>query len=345
MATSRFDDRDPNARPVILRDDDIRRFELLQLFPGITAPWLEELMGYTPRIINHPKGKTEVRYPYRERMLRLRKAGYAFVPKGSWKAANARYKPLSYALDRKGTQELQKRGKINQKRHLGPDFAHDFGSVIVPASFMLGTVRDPRFRFIESDEIINHESCPETTRKSDKPFSIPVETGVRFGKEFSITQHHDGPPWGVGYKLEDGRERKILCFLEFDRDTEPGRSTDENRSSAQRHVRHIVKLLDNDCGGYKQHFGTKFYVFIVTTNETRQKLFEALILEETKGKGSDRICLRTMPDYSLTDAFPAPNDHCLTRPWRRVGIDKYGNPILPLDIPELLGAQKEKAAA
>src|SRR5471030_143492 len=130
---SRFVDYAPNDTTVSLHQGDIDIFLLLQEFPYLALPYIAELLGHEKQTYIQG-GKPVVRYSsLRFRLSRLRKdGGYLRCPPQSWQAANSRYKPAVYALTPKGKEELKKRGMDRLSFKLGNEFAHDFGSCLIP---------------------------------------------------------------------------------------------------------------------------------------------------------------------------------------------------------------------
>ncbi|MDP2367256.1 hypothetical protein [Rhodoferax sp.] len=318
---SRYKDYDPSGANVELRESDIAIFELLQEFPYLSLPYIGELLGAKPQTVT-VNGKQVVRYEYlRKKLMRLRKdGGYLRCPADSWKAANSRWRPAVYALTAKGKAVLREQGLFPSFK-LGNDFAHDFGSCVVPASFKIGVMTNPSLRFIQPREIIEHRACPESTRISPEPFTIPVRFTFQ-GRTIETNKEHDWSPWGIGYRLDDGRERKIFFpGHEFDRSTEPLETDDLGRSSVTRHLLSILSLLD---GGYKRHFGLpSVYIPIVTVGERRLKSIMRQLLKLTDGKGSQKILFKHIPDFASYGSLPAATGHMLTEPWERAGHESF----------------------
>ena len=328
---SRFVDFAPTDEPLSLTRSDIDIFLLLQEFPYLALPYIGELLGYKATVERGRDSRARTRYEYlRKRLLRLRKnGGYLKCPAESWRAANARYRPAVYALTPKGKMELKERGLYTPPFKLGNDFAHDFGSCLVPASFKLGVQSHPQLRYIDAQEIIDHPRCPQTTREAAEPFVLPV---TYFHRQTRVEAHkeHDWSPFGIAYKLDDGKERKILFpGHEFDRVTEPLETDDAHRTSITRHLLSILSLLER---GYERHFGTgRFFVPIITIGEVRMQSMMRLLLKLTDGKGSRHILFKHVDDFASFANFPPATGHMLTEPWQRAGHE-------PFDILKEIGA-------
>ena len=331
----RFVDYAPSNTNVILHQGDFDVFLLLQEFPYLPLPFIGELLGHSSKVYLE-RGKQVVRYDaLRRRLRRLRKdGGYLRCPKESWSAANTRYRPAVYALTLKAKEALKERGLDRPSFRLGNDFAHDFGSCLIPASFNIGVRARPDLRIITPKAILDHPACPPGTAKAPEPFTIPVSYYHR-NQRIETQKKHDWSPWGIEATRENGGKSRMFFFgHEFDRDTEPLEAHDTERSSMTRHLLSILALLE---GGYTRHFGIpRGYVPIVTIGEARMRSIMRLLLKLTKGKGSKHILFKHVEDFASFAPFPPATGHMLTVPWERAGYE-------PFNILAELGA-KENAA-
>jgi len=335
-ARSRFIDFAPgNDASVRLLKTDIEIFQLLQEFPYLALPYIGELLGYAKKTYVQ-NGKPVVRYPtLRARLARLRKdGGYLQCPAASWSASNSRYRPAVYALTPKGKALLKEKGLFKPSFKLGNDFAHDFASCLIPASFRIGVLANPALRYITGREMLDHPKCPPNTRDAVEPFVIPVSYYHR-NQRVEAHKEHDWEPFGIALNLSGGKERKILFpGHEFDRDTEPLGTDNVHRTSMTRHLLSILALLDR---GYEKHLGTdRFFVPIVTIGEQRMRGIIRLLLKLTEGKGSKHILFKHINDFSSYASFPPATGHMLTKPWERAGHE-------PFDILDALGARAKEA--
>ncbi len=312
---------------VILQQRDIDIFLALQQFPYLSQHYIGELLGFK-RTTAVQNGFTIVRYNMlRRRLHKLRLAGYVRIHPDSKPRKGAKDRPRAYMLTIEGKNALKERGLSKQSYRLSPSFNHDFGSCLIVASMKLGVQKNPKLRLIEATEIVNHPVCPKSTRDAVDPCALPLKNGK--------VKKHDWGPWGVAYTYAEGKERKLFFpGHEFDCDSEGLKAADKDRSSIEHHLRNILELLD---GGYKSHFGiNSMYPLIVATSQERMNKMMALLLEMTKGKGSEKILFDYMDDYTNDGPFPPATDFMLTRPKQRAGYP-------PFDILEALGI-KEKAA-
>jgi hypothetical protein len=322
FARSRFVDFAPSDAGLSLTQGDVKLLSLLQEYPYLPLPYIGELLGASRKVYAE-SGKEIVRYPsLRARVGRLRKdGGYLRCPPQSWQAANSRYRPAVYALTPKAKALLQSHETGLSSIRLGNDFAHDLGCCLVAASFKLAVQHDERLRFIPFREILDHPACPETTRDAQDPLSIPVSY-IHGSEHVTAAKAHDWAPWGIGLRLENGRERRIFFpGHEFDRSSEPLETADPRRSSIIRHLLGILALLE---GGYRKHFGLPaVFVPFVTIGEGRMRSIMRLLLKLTGGVGSKYILFKYVDDFASYSAFPPATGHMLTEPWERAGFGQY----------------------
>src|SRR4029077_19925925 len=85
----------------------------------------------------------------------------------------ANHRPLIYELDQRGAQVMHERGIEYQRTRPPANFAHELMVCQIMASFELGA-RDTGVRLITWHDILRSRRLPETTRRSAKPFHIPV---------------------------------------------------------------------------------------------------------------------------------------------------------------------------
>ena len=308
---------------VVLQQRDIDIFLTLQEFPYLNQHYIGELLGFK-RTTAIQNGITIVRYEVLRRRLRaLRLAGYLRIHPDSKPRKGAKDRPRAYMLTILGKNALKERRLYKPTYRLSSSFNHDFGSCLIVASMKLGVQKNPKLRLIEASEIINHPSCPQTTRDAEEPFSLPLKN--------EKVKKHDWAPWGIGFAYADRKERKIFFpGHEFDCDSEGLRSDNRDRSSIEHHLRNILELLD---GGYKAHFGVpSLYPLIVATSPERMQKMIALLLELTKGKGSEKILFDYMDDYTNDGQFPPATDFMFTRSKQRAGYP-------PFDILQALTAR------
>src|SRR5262249_48937842 len=143
---------------------------------------------------------------------------------------------------------------------------HELMTCQLMASFELGA-RETAVRLISWSEILHSENLPEQTRRSPKPYHIPITVTVD-GAPLATHIAADGLPFGIS-RMVDGQPRYFFCpGIEADCATEPLDPSDFYRSSLYK--KFILYLAVESQCAYQTHFGfPNLYVPIVTTKSAR----------------------------------------------------------------------------
>ena len=234
--------------------------------------------------------------------------------------AGANHRRLIYEITAKGMDILQLRGIVDQRTRSPANFAHELMTCQVMASFELGT-RESGTRLIGWNDILNSKSLPEETRRSPKPYAIPV-TVIIDGKPIDMRIAADGSPFGVE-RIADGRRYYFFCpGIEADCGTEPVDASDFVRSSIYK--KFVQYLAIDEQGVHRTHFGfPNLYVPFITTNPTRLASMMKVLERITGGVGSRGILFKTFPAFTTYDIPPPPSGHMLTDDWQRVGYPSF----------------------
>ena len=170
-------------------------------------------------------------------------------------------------------------------------------------------------RLISWPEIL--QGLPDETRRSQKPYSIPVTATIDAGP-ISTHAAADGQPFGIMRTIGD---RPVYFFcpgIEADCGTEPVDTSDFQRSSLYR--KFVLYLAIEAQGVHRAHFGfPNLYVPFVTTNAARLASMMRLLERITGGAGSKTILFKTFPAFTSFEPPPPPSGHMLTDDWQRVG--------------------------
>jgi hypothetical protein len=230
--------------------------------------------------------------------------------------ANANHRPLIYELDQRGAQILQERGVAYQRTRSPASFVHELMICQIMVSFELG-VRDAAVRLITWHDILRSERLPETTRRSPKPFHIPITVTVD-GQRLETHVAADGQPFGIA-RLIDGRPAYYFCpGIEADCGTEPVDPSDFARSSIYK--KFVLYLAVEAQGVHRSHFGfPNFYVPVITTNEIRARSMMDLLKRITSGAGSKIFLFKTFPALTSFEKPDPPSGRMLIEDWQRVG--------------------------
>ncbi len=234
--------------------------------------------------------------------------------------ANANHRHLIYELADKGARVMRERGIECQRARSPASFAHELMVCQIMASFELGT-RVTDGRIIMWDDILRSRRLPETTRRSAKPYHIPVSVTVD-GQLIHTHVAADGHPFGVARIVDDHHEYFFCPGVEADCATEPVDASDFARSSI--HKKFTLYLAVEAQGIHRSHFGfTNFYVPFITTNEARAQSMMELLSRITGGAGSKIFLFKTFPAFTSFEKPAPPSGRMLTEDWQRVGYPPF----------------------
>ena len=265
-------------RLIVPTPRDITIFQLLQRYRYLPANFIWSLLP------NEVRGRSDKRFI--ERLGDLFHEGYLNRPRRQWFALNARYKPCVYELDAKAKRELALRGLLLQSFR-GPckHFSHELLVCTIQASLEITCMEATDLTYVPWSEILSYKSLPETTRRAEHPFRIPVTVEGR-----SRTYAPDGKPAGIRYK-SPSRGSVALCFPGFEADcaTEP---LDPVHRYERQSIRYKFQAYLDIARRrtYTTHFGfPNMIVPFVTTAEARMRNMMALLEKLTDGNGTSFI--------------------------------------------------------
>ena len=309
-----------SGKRIELTERDIELFKLLNRYHFLRSNFLHAFLG----------GNSETRF--KERLGHLYHDGrYINRPEQQWQFANCRYMPVIYELDDRGEQVLRERGLIHcdspllKKGRMGAyrQFAHQVMICDCMASIELGVGQDPSLRFISWQEIV--AKAPESTRKLNNPFAIPVSISHTFPRTGAMQRADikvvpDGL-FGLEY-TRDGSKAYRFFALEADRNTQPVIRSDLQQTSYLRKILAYRQLsAQSIC---KSHLGLpNLLVLTVTTNEPHMAHIMSLVRELVNEGKSKLFLFKTMSSVGDFRKAPEPTAHLLTDPWRRVGCEAF----------------------
>ena len=299
--------------PYRITDTDLALIEPLQTYKYLPS---SHIVAFNPQV--HPQ------YVKNRLTVIRHEMGLIDCPASSWHAANARYRPAVYQLTAKGRQLLTARGRARRTYPTSEEFAHEFGSCLVAASFALGATTHPEVNFYDHEAILTSRRCPQETRLSTTPFQIPlifkyhfVVRGQARHRELETLVKHDWMPFGF---VNPARPKAQVFFpgIEFDRHTERLASEDYEATAISKKMQAIRALAAED--GYFEHYGIpNTFIPWITIGEARMRSLMRVVEEITDGKGSAMFLFTHMPDFASFESFPPADDSMLTRNWKRVG--------------------------
>ncbi len=307
-----------SGKRIELTERDIQLFELLNRYHYLRSNFLYAFLG----------GNSETRF--KERLGHLYHDGrYINRPEQQWQFANCRYMPVIYELDDRGEQVLRGRGLIDsdspllKKGRMGAyrQFAHELMICDCMASIELGVRQNKNLRFISWQEMM--AKAPETTRKLDNPFAIPVSISHTFPRT-GATQRADikivpDGLFGLEY-ARDGQKTYRFFALETDRNTLPITRKNVHQTSYLRKILAYRQIAAQNI--HKLHLGLPILlVLTVVTNEPHMTKIMSLLREQAHEGKSRLFLFKTMSSVGDFKKAPEPAGNMLTDPWQRVGYE------------------------
>jgi hypothetical protein len=299
-------DKSGRSKIAVVTERDIERiFKRLTRYRYLPADYLHALSG----------GSLD--YLVNRLALLARKPNcYVARPEQQRANASANCRPQIYELADKGLRVMHERGLTFQRSRTPTNFAHELMTCQLMASFELGS-RETGNRLITWSDILQSQNLPDATRRSLKPYQLPVTVTID-GAPISTHVIADGAPFGIGRSV-NGQTAYFFCpGVEADCGTEPIDASDFQRSSL---FKKFVLYLEVEAQSiHRSHFGfPNLYVPIVTTNAARLSSMMRLLERITGGAGSRNILFKTFPAFTSPAKPPAPSGRMLTEDWQRVG--------------------------
>jgi hypothetical protein len=249
-------------------------------------------------------------------LLARRPNSYVSRPQQQRANASANCRRQIYELSEKGIRVLHERGLTFQRARTPSNFAHELMTCQLMASFELG-VRESGNRLITWADILQSKNLPDATRRSLKPFHIPVTVTVD-GVVLATHVIADGLPFGIA-RTAGAEAAYFFCpGIEADCGTEPIDVSDFQRSSLFK--KFLLYLAIDAQSIHRSHFGfPNLYVPIITNSAARLSSMMRLLERLTNGAGSRSILFKTFPAFTSANKPPSPSGHMLTDDWQRVG--------------------------
>jgi hypothetical protein len=161
-------------------------------------------------------------------------------------------------------------------------------------------------KLVKGPEILAGKRCPQTTRDEQEPFIIPVN---------DHTIRPDDDLMGYRYSGPNIQPRWLFWLREDDRDT-------EDYATIDRKINDYLAIDEQHI--YRTRYGIPdcYYAFI-TINPTRAKGILDRVMKCTKGKGSEKILIKSISDFASYDTFPPATGHMARLPWQRAGYPSF----------------------
>ena len=235
---------------------------------------------------------------------------YLDRPLQQFDTIDARYNQLVYDINTVSEQVLCERGLFHE--HAPSPYGswkHRFMVSCITASIELGTLRDPKLRYVPQHEVL---------RRSDIGLAVPITfLNPTTGKEETRNLIPDAL-FGLVY-LHSGQPAYRFFCLEADRNTEPARSYRFNRKSYRRSILQYREYVGR--GLYKEHLGVSagMVVLTVTTNDTHMhNLIETVTEVAATGRNSFML-FRSAPVFGASFKPLPPMPEFLSGEWHRAG--------------------------
>jgi len=254
-------------------------------------------------------------------LLARKPNSYVSRPQQQRANANANCRPQIYELSDKGIRLMHERGLMSQRPRTPTNFAHELMTCQLMASFELG-VRESSNRLITWSDILQSQNLPEATRRSQRPFHIPVTVTIG-GATIPTHVIADGAPFGIARSVDGQASYFFFCpGVEADCGTEPIDASDFQRSSLFK--KFVLYLAVDAQGIHRSHFGfPNLYIPIVTTNAARLSSMMKLLERITGGAGAKNILFKTFPAFTSSGKPPSPSGHMVTEDWQRVAYPPF----------------------
>lgn len=289
----------------LLSAHDLAIFSVLARYRYLPADYIHALVGGSFKYLTH-----------RLNILSREPNFYLVRPAQQRANAAANYRYLIYELDQRGIRTLHEHGLTVQRARPPSSFSHEVMVCQILASIELGA-RQSVARLITWSDILNSQNLPEATRRSAKPFHIPL----RF-EGADVHAVADGQPFGIERSIAGPRSYYFCPGIEADCGTEPIDASDFARSSIYR--KFALYLAIEAQGIHREHFGfPNFYVPFITTNATRLASMTAALEWITERRGSRIFLFKSFPAYTSFERPPPPSGCMVTDDWQRVGYPPF----------------------
>jgi hypothetical protein len=302
--------RTPSGKRIVLSDRDIEIFKLLRRYRFLRSTALWELLPRDKRGQSFKRFQDRLTSLFHETNTE-HGAAYLDWPVQQRKAHDTRYTPSIYELSPAGESVLEERGiEVLNVTDLGKsdratvtrEFAHMMMICDTLAAIEVGTLNDPKARFVTWPEIL--AKAPPETRKSDAPISFPVSIEHRFAprQETQKEQFRLVPDglFGLEYVLPDGNKRYRFFVLEAERSNRV-RTTRLKGSSYFKKILAYQYILQNKI--FKSRLGLpNLLILTVTPNNVRIKTMTEAVNDIYGPSGCSSFLYNAIPVHGETNS-------------------------------------------
>lgn len=288
-------ERCPNDSAFVVKKRDLAIFEVLHRHGPLPSNYLFEYTRTFGSELHLKHRLTKLYHGLTDGTYFLER------PPQQYQSFLARAQPSIYDVAAAGRVLLAESGRLSP--YLGnrtDPFLHRFMTACVSASMELAS-RRVGIRFIHRHEIFSHTKCPEATRCSANPLSIPAN-GKRIVPD---------DLFGLDYR---GKYR--FFAVEIDRNTESIERRNLEQSAFAKKLRAYADIIDG--GTFKGVWGIpNLLVLTITTNATHMANMLAHLVNNTIAH-QEKFLFKAKPTFGVNWSVPEVMDDLLTAPWARV---------------------------
>lgn len=289
-------ERSPKDGAFALKDRDLAIFEVLHQHGPLPSNYLFEYTRAFGSELHLKHRLTKLYHGLTDGTFFLER------PPQQYQSFLARAQPSIYELASVAKVILAESGRISP--YLGnrtDPFIHRFMAACVSASIELAS-RRVGMRYIHRHEIFSHAKCPEATRRSSNPLSIPAN-----GKRI-IPDGLFGIDYGGKYRF---------FAVEVDRNTESIERRSLEQSAFAKKLRAYAEIVDR--GTFKAVWGIpNLLILTVTTNATHMGNMLSYVASNSISH-QEKFLFKAKPGFGVNWTVPDVMDDLLTAPWTRVG--------------------------
>lgn len=225
---------------------------------------------------------------------------------------NADEKPIIYTLADNSVELLRERGLLSPfyKARRPGWWVHDFMGSCVAASIKIAA-REAGLKYLDLDDIFGHKSCPEETRQSANPLSLPLSGGTHVVP--------DGL-FGIEFPTEPKPSRAFYA-VEIDRSSEtirPGEHSRKKTPNITEKFEAYKKVFETRA--YQDHWGIRNLQLLIVTNNASHVDGIAECAEEIFPPDYlHRIAIRSKSEFGKVWTVPEVMRDLFTESWKQPG--------------------------
>jgi hypothetical protein len=217
---------------------------------------------------------------------------YLTRPPQQFAAFEARYQHIVYDLAPRARQALAERGLLGKHSPKRTDpFLHQLMAACVGASLEL-TANAKGLRYITREEILTHDRCPASTKRSNSPMAVKLPG---LGNHLLVPDDL----FGIEYPAKGFR----FFAVEIDRNTESIERKNMDSNTFGRKITSYIAILRGQL--FRDWWGIpNLSVLTVTTNATHARNILDFIDRQNEPKYADRFAFQAEPTFGTNWRVP-----------------------------------------